>query len=66
MRLKITFFQAMIFDDGKYSVSVPFAFDDYQSVYNNPIASVTKITCTINTGTAQPVVVGDFNHPMKV
>ncbi len=66
LSLKITWFQAMLFSDGLYAVRVPLILPDYVVPLETELASIVKLTCSINTGTPHPVVVGQFNNTMKV
>jgi hypothetical protein len=66
LSLKITWFQAMLFSDGLYTVRVPLILPDYVVPLETELASIVKLTCSINTGTPHPVVVGQFNNTMKV
>jgi len=65
LSLKITWFQAMLFSDGLYTVRVPLILPDYVVPLETELASIVKLTCSINTGTPHPVVVGQFNNTMK-
>jgi hypothetical protein len=65
LTLKITWFQPMTFAEGLYSLRVPFVFPETILPFATELASITKIKCTINTGTNDPVEVGKFDNPMK-
>jgi len=66
LKLKITWFQPMTFAEGLYSLRVPFVFPETILPLSTELAAVTKVKCTINTGTNDPVEVGTFGNPMKV
>ena len=64
--LKVTWFEPMTFADGLYSLRIPFVFHENVLPLATHLASITKIRCSINTGTKDPVEVGTFANPMKV
>ncbi|KAL2630894.1 hypothetical protein R1flu_015580 [Riccia fluitans] len=58
LSIKITWFQTMEFMEGYYHVRIPFTFPDHILPYGQTVVNVTKVLCTINTGTDLPVQMG--------
>lgn len=66
LELKITWFQAMTFESGLYSLRVSFVFPEDIVPLGTNLASITKVKCMINTGTNDTVEVGSFGNQLKV
>ncbi|KAL3688709.1 hypothetical protein R1sor_015018 [Riccia sorocarpa] len=58
LSIKITWFQTMEFMEGYYHVKIPFTFPDHVLPEGKTVVNVTKVLCTINTGTNLPVEIG--------
>ncbi|XP_024378444.1 uncharacterized protein [Physcomitrium patens] len=65
LELKITWFQAMTFESGLYSLRVSFVFPEDIVPLGTNLASITKVKCMINTGTNDTVEVGSFGNQLK-
>ncbi|KAG6549238.1 hypothetical protein Mapa_009224 [Marchantia paleacea] len=59
LSVKITWFQAMEFAEGLYSIQIPFTFPDHVLPSSDVVVNVTKVMCTINSGTDFPVEMGN-------
>lgn len=49
----------MEFAEGLYSIQIPFTFPDHVFPSSDVIVNVTKVMCTINSGTDLPVEMGN-------
>ncbi|KAG0629908.1 hypothetical protein M758_1G138400 [Ceratodon purpureus] len=63
--LKVTWFQPMTFANGLYSLRVPLVSPETILPLATQLGSITKIRCSINTGTNDPVEAGTFANLMK-
>ncbi|XP_073388005.1 uncharacterized protein [Physcomitrium patens] len=65
LEVKVTWFQSMIFDNGMYSLRVPFVFPEHILPIATKLSSIIKVKCSINTGTNGGVELGAFGNPME-
>lgn len=55
----------MLFNQGKYGVRIPLELPPWVLPRGSPLNQALSVRCMINTGSNQPVGLGEFSHPMK-
>ena len=58
--------QKLLYEDGKFCLSVPFSFPAYVKPVGKKIANREKITLSVNPGTGTEVLCKTSSHPLKV
>ncbi|THG22313.1 hypothetical protein TEA_002863 [Camellia sinensis var. sinensis] len=63
--MKASWSQKLLYEDGKFCLSVPFSFPAYVKPVGKKIAKREKITLSVNPGTGTEVLCKTSSHPLK-
>ncbi|KAF5931737.1 hypothetical protein HYC85_027908 [Camellia sinensis] len=64
--MKASWSQKLLYEDGKFCLSVPFSFPAYVKPVGKKIAKREKIMLSVNPGTGTEVLCKTSSHPLKV
>ncbi|KAG9458059.1 hypothetical protein H6P81_002567 [Aristolochia fimbriata] len=65
LSVKIRWRQQLLYNEGQFSIAVPFSFPDYVNPSGKMFASSEKIQLNVNTGMAKGVIFKTISHALK-
>ncbi|KAK4756876.1 hypothetical protein SAY87_007003 [Trapa incisa] len=65
LSVKISWSQKLLFSDGQYTLSVPFAFPEFVTPVGKKMSKKEKIEVNVNPGTKNEVLCKTTSHPFK-
>lgn len=63
--IKASWSQKLVYEDGQFSLSVPFSFPEYVTPAGKKLSKKEKIRLTVNAGTSTEVLCNKTSHPLK-